>query len=277
MRAASWPLQLSVVLTPCTLQVLAADDVLVGGALYSDIKAESSTWSVGKIRLHNTRGCGPMGRAGMRDCGPPSPVAAGMHATCGAEVDIPPWRTAGQHVPPQCLHVPPPHACCARRPAAAPAADADAHVLAMSLLKRCRRGHYADGSTNADTYWRSLLKGTCRQPLQAPCCAGRLAVGQWSPTSGQADMCCCLLLFAAAAACRGGSLPAPTHRTASCGVLQLRLRGGRLMQLCLGRTAEPGATKCVRPAPRAPGAPAEPQSACASVVADYSMLIVTCA
>lgn len=31
-------------------------------------------------------------------------------------------------------------------------------VLELILLKRNRRGNYADGTTNADTFWRSLLK-----------------------------------------------------------------------------------------------------------------------
>jgi len=30
-------------------------------------------------------------------------------------------------------------------------------VLEISLLKRNRRGHYENGTTNADTFWRSLL------------------------------------------------------------------------------------------------------------------------
>jgi hypothetical protein len=32
-------------------------------------------------------------------------------------------------------------------------------VLEMSLLKRNRKGHYEDGTTNADTYWRSVVRG----------------------------------------------------------------------------------------------------------------------
>lgn len=30
-------------------------------------------------------------------------------------------------------------------------------VLEIVLLKRCRRGNYGDGATNADTFWRSVL------------------------------------------------------------------------------------------------------------------------
>jgi len=30
-------------------------------------------------------------------------------------------------------------------------------MLLIQLLKHCRRGHYANGTTNADTWWRSLL------------------------------------------------------------------------------------------------------------------------
>ncbi|KAG2496939.1 hypothetical protein HYH03_004945 [Edaphochlamys debaryana] len=32
----------------------------------------------------------------------------------------------------------------------------DDGVLTLQLLKRCRRGSYAPGATNADTWWRSL-------------------------------------------------------------------------------------------------------------------------
>lgn len=32
-------------------------------------------------------------------------------------------------------------------------------VLEISLLKRSRRGHYEGGTTNADTYWRAVVKG----------------------------------------------------------------------------------------------------------------------
>jgi hypothetical protein len=32
-------------------------------------------------------------------------------------------------------------------------------MVQVRLLKRCRRGRYADGATNADTWWRSLLAG----------------------------------------------------------------------------------------------------------------------
>ncbi|KAF8065598.1 hypothetical protein HT031_003199 [Scenedesmus sp. PABB004] len=35
----------------------------------------------------------------------------------------------------------------------------DDGVLHLALLKRCRRGHYADGCTAADTFWTSLLAG----------------------------------------------------------------------------------------------------------------------
>ncbi|KAI8475993.1 MAG: hypothetical protein J3K34DRAFT_453232 [Monoraphidium minutum] len=35
----------------------------------------------------------------------------------------------------------------------------DDGMVSLRLLKRCRRGHYADGATNADTWWRSLLAG----------------------------------------------------------------------------------------------------------------------
>ena len=35
--------------------------------------------------------------------------------------------------------------------------DAVDGVLQISMLKRGRKGHYAPGSTNANTWWRSLL------------------------------------------------------------------------------------------------------------------------
>jgi hypothetical protein len=31
-------------------------------------------------------------------------------------------------------------------------------VLEVVMLKRCRRGHYESGTTNADTFWRSILR-----------------------------------------------------------------------------------------------------------------------
>ena len=31
------------------------------------------------------------------------------------------------------------------------------HILEISLLKRSRRGHYDDGETNFNTFWRSVL------------------------------------------------------------------------------------------------------------------------
>ena len=40
-------------------------------------------------------------------------------------------------------------------------------VLHILLLKRNRRGHYAVGSTNADTFWMSLLaKAPSAETLQ---------------------------------------------------------------------------------------------------------------
>ena len=35
----------------------------------------------------------------------------------------------------------------------------DEGMVTVQLLKHCRRGHYADGTTNADTWWRALLRG----------------------------------------------------------------------------------------------------------------------
>lgn len=36
---------------------------------------------------------------------------------------------------------------------------ADDGMVTLQLLKASRRGHYAAGATNADTWWRSLLAG----------------------------------------------------------------------------------------------------------------------
>jgi hypothetical protein len=45
-------------------------------------------------------------------------------------------------------------------------------VLEIALLKKNRRGHYDDGCTNADTYWRTLLAQSSAYaptlPLRAP-------------------------------------------------------------------------------------------------------------
>jgi len=44
-------------------------------------------------------------------------------------------------------------------------------VLELQLLKRCRRGQYAAGATNADTFWYALLGGRSgreRLPLEHP-------------------------------------------------------------------------------------------------------------
>eukprot|EP00887_Chlorella_sp_A99_P001899 scaffold18.g1899.t1 len=44
-------------------------------------------------------------------------------------------------------------------------------VLEIVLLKRCRRGHYEAGTTNADTYWPAVLRGAApheRLPHAAP-------------------------------------------------------------------------------------------------------------
>ena len=36
-------------------------------------------------------------------------------------------------------------------------------------IQLCRRGHYADGCSNADTFWRAVLrKHTAAEALQAP-------------------------------------------------------------------------------------------------------------
>jgi hypothetical protein len=41
-------------------------------------------------------------------------------------------------------------------------------VLEVTLLKRARRGHYEGGGTNADTFWRAVLRaGAPREALEA--------------------------------------------------------------------------------------------------------------
>lgn len=44
-------------------------------------------------------------------------------------------------------------------------------VLEISLLKKNRRGHYDDGCTNADTYWRTLLAESSADAPTLPLCA----------------------------------------------------------------------------------------------------------
>lgn len=61
-------------------------------------------------------------------------------------------RTHGVQLLALCLWLPPP-------PAPPSPAIADDGMVQLRLLKRCRRGHYADGATNADTWWGSLLRG----------------------------------------------------------------------------------------------------------------------
>ena len=46
-------------------------------------------------------------------------------------------------------------------------ADADTRILHVSLLKRNRKGHYANGCTNASTYWWSLMAQQNRKPRLA--------------------------------------------------------------------------------------------------------------
>jgi hypothetical protein len=38
-------------------------------------------------------------------------------------------------------------------------ADIQTGILTLSLLKRSRRGNYANATTNADTFWRCLFDG----------------------------------------------------------------------------------------------------------------------
>ena len=40
-------------------------------------------------------------------------------------------------------------------------------VLEIVLLKRCRRGHYGDGATNADTFWRAVLAAAPEEEVLA--------------------------------------------------------------------------------------------------------------
>eukprot|EP00198_Chlamydomonas_reinhardtii_P001932 XP_001691268.1 predicted protein [Chlamydomonas reinhardtii] len=52
-------------------------------------------------------------------------------------------------------------------PGPRPPASADDGVLTVSLLKRCRRGHYATGTTNANTWWRSVWAAADCPPGEA--------------------------------------------------------------------------------------------------------------
>jgi hypothetical protein len=43
--------------------------------------------------------------------------------------------------------------------------DVSSGLLVLSLLKASRRGHYAPGHTNANTFWRALLKNAPQQEV----------------------------------------------------------------------------------------------------------------
>lgn len=43
--------------------------------------------------------------------------------------------------------------------------DVSSGLLVLSLLKASRRGHYPPGHTNADTFWRSLLRNAPQQEV----------------------------------------------------------------------------------------------------------------
>lgn len=45
----------------------------------------------------------------------------------------------------------------------------DAGVLRVLMLKRNRRGHYADGCTNASTFWHAVLAGAKARAERLPC------------------------------------------------------------------------------------------------------------
>ena len=117
------PSSVLVHLTPASLHVRFGEETILGGDLFSAVKAEESVWLMSAFLL---------------------PQCLRHHRlTLGSD---------------------PSHT----RMSDPPTGDG---ILEIQLLKRNRRGQYANGCTNADTFWYSLLasaKGNHRLALDQP-------------------------------------------------------------------------------------------------------------
>ena len=117
------PSSVHVHLTPASLYVRFGEDTILGGDLFSAVKAEESVWLMSACIPPALRFGGPMpARHHCLTLGPPDPATGDG-------------------------------------------------ILEIQLLKRNRRGQYANGCTNADTFWYALLanaKGNHRLALDQP-------------------------------------------------------------------------------------------------------------